>query len=110
MKNEQPVTLCQLLNPFFLAWYLLCLAVVKIFSYFDSPAIYGDDTVHTYCNILESGDDSRAFTVPASLFFMIPLLIKLWHSLIARKYTPTIAVILLMLYWWWSFFGIYYSC
>lgn len=110
MKKTQPITLCQLINPFFLAWYLLCLAIITFFAYLDSPATYGDDAVHTYCTILESGDDSRAFTVPVSLLFMLPLFTKLWRSLVARQYTPSILIALLLVYWLWSFFGVYSSC
>ncbi|MEW7311303.1 DUF2645 family protein [Buttiauxella gaviniae] len=110
MSKILPVSILAMIKPFAPAYYVFCVAVIFLFSYIDSPQLSADDATYTLCEMLESGDDSRALSVPVTLLLMLPLFLKLFFSLRRKEYVWPVFTVLLFLYWWWSFFGIYLSC
>ncbi|EAS1758224.1 DUF2645 family protein [Salmonella enterica] len=101
------------LKPFYYIYYFLCFFIIWFLSFIDDTDVFGDDSVHHFCDIInnDNTESLRSATIPVSFLLILPFILHAIYS-IKRKMNikPLIMAIIIVAFWAWTYFIRYIRC
>lgn len=101
------------MKPFYYLYYILCMAIIWFLSFIDDVDMFGDDSIHHFCDIIknENIESLRSVTIPVSFLLIFPFILHFLLTL--RKKINVVSLVMtvfIFIFWFYLYFGRYIKC
>lgn len=101
------------LKPFYYLYYFLCFFIIWFFSFIDNVDMFGDDSAHHFCDIIndKNTESLRSLTIPVSFLLILPFILHFVFSVKKKiNILSLIMTVTIFIFWLWIYFGRYIKC